>query len=437
MRLSRRNFLTLTGLSATGILLASPLKNFYTKLATGKSISTQGFGELIPDSNKLLDLPKGFQYRIFSKVGDTMSDGNPVPMNHDGMAAFDGGDGTTILVRNHEVNPFQTPAVIASEDKKFDRLSPGGTTTLIVDQDRRLVKDYVSLAGTSRNCAGGATPWGSWISCEEHTITPMEIPPNTPVYVSRKHGYNFEVPSKGGLADPIPLVAMGRFNHEAIAVDPKTGYIYQTEDRKNSAIYRFRPHEYGNLKGGGILEALKIKEMSQVNTSINFPIGEPKPVEWVKIENVDPDNDSVRYEAFSKGAAIFKRGEGACYGNNEIYWTCTSGGEAGYGQVFRYDPIANTVELFVESKGQGQLDYPDNITFTPFGHLMLCEDGADEQFIVGVNQAGELYKFARNAINNKEFAGACFSPDGQTMFVNIQNPGITFAIWGPWDKIGA
>jgi len=435
MGISRRGFLTLTGASAASVMLAAPLKNLYARAATGKSVTDKGFGELISDPNGILDLPAGFQYRAFSQTGEIMSDGTPVPQDHDGMAAFLGENGNTILVRNHEVSPEEPSGVIAPEENKYDKLGKGGTTTLVINSDRQLVEHYVSLAGTSRNCAGGSTPWGSWISCEEHTITPGMYGKGDPKKVDRKHGYNFEVPVKSSITKAVPLVAMGRFNHEAIAVDPATGYIYQTEDQNDSCIYRFRPTETGNLQAGGILEALVIKGMPTVNTSINFPQSKPLEVEWVQLEEVDPDEDTLRYEAQNKGAAIFKRGEGACFGNNrEVYWTCTSGGKQELGQIFRYDTKANTVELFVESPGREILDYPDNLIFAPNGHLIVCEDGLDEQYLVGVTPEGKCYPFAHNALNKSELAGVCFSPDGKTMFVNIQKPGITLAVWGGWDN---
>lgn len=435
MALSRRNFLILTGVSATGLGLAAPLQRLYARVEKGKSVSGKGFGPLVPDPQGLFDLPSGFQYRAFSKTGEMMNDGTPVPGAHDGMGAFPGESGTTILVRNHELNGATTSAVMAPSAQKYDSLSTGGTTILIVGADRQLIDHRVSLAGTSRNCGGGTTPWGSWISCEEDVTTTEFNKPGNPLNVSKKHGYNFEVSHKGGTrGEQVPLVAMGRFNHEAIAVDPQTGIVYQTEDREDSCFYRFIPKEYGKLQSGGLLEALAIKGRRKVNTSLNFPVGEPKAVEWVSIEEVDPDKDTLRYEARSKGAALFKRGEGICYGNGEIYFVCTSGGKAGKGQVFRYNPGQNTIELYVESPGAGVLDYPDNIVVAHEGDLIMCEDGVGEQFLVGVNPQGELYKLGRNALNTSELAGVCFAPDGKTMFVNIQRPGITLAIWGPWGR---
>lgn len=444
MSLSRRKFFSVAGVGVGGAVLATPLKNLYGNLIKGESSLIDRVGDLIPDPQGILDLPAGFQYRVLSRVGETMNDGLLVPDQHDGMAAFQGEEGTTILVRNHEVSPLEvSPLNVVkswgSDIPQYDLSCAGGTTTLIVDRDRKLQQHYLSLAGTHRNCAGGTTPWGSWISCEEEIATPYPPPGYTQEQVaaywgqvSQKHGYNFEVPAKGGLANPIPLKAMGRFRHEAIATDPKTGYIYQTEDQFNSCIYRFLPKQPGNLAAGGALEALMIKDVPRVDTSTNFPLNQPLPVTWIPLEDVDPEHDTLRFEAQTKGAAVFKRGEGMCYAPGELYWTATNGGAAQAGQIFRYNLKQETIELFVESPGQGVLDYPDNLIQAPFGDLIVCEDGAGEQFLIGITPAGKYYKFARNALNNSEFAGVCFAPDGQTMFVNIYHPGMTLAIWGDW-----
>ncbi|MBW4639910.1 MAG: PhoX family protein [Gloeocapsa sp. UFS-A4-WI-NPMV-4B04] len=442
---SRREFVSLVGASAAGAVLVSPLKALYAREAQGQSIRSRGYGALRPDPNGLLDLPRGFQYRAFSRTGDMMSDGSLVPGDHDGMAAFAGPRDTTILIRNHELSPDEVtkPKVKAPVDKQYDTLSRGGTTTLIVGSDRKLIKDYASLAGTYRNCAGGRTPWGSWISCEETTATPATAPGS----VLKMHGYNFEVPiSAKSPVDAIPLVAMGRFNHEAVAVDPKTGIVYETEDQRDGLFYRFIPNQLGKLSAGGVLEALKIKGRPQAKTFADFPVGKPMQVEWVRIENPNPATDTVREEGFAKGAAQFTRGEGIWYGKGEFYFCCTNGGSVdpttgstnGLGQVWRYVPgrtnAGGTIELFVEPNNKSVLDSPDNIVVSPFGDLFICEDGDGEQFVVGVTPQGKLYHFARNAINDREFAGVCFSPGGRTMFVNIQDPGITFAIWGDWRR---
>ncbi|GAA6621923.1 alkaline phosphatase PhoX [Scytonema sp. NUACC26] len=451
MAFSRRKFFALAGTTAATLVIGENLKGLHA-IAQGASSQAYGYGPLIKDPNGLLDLPAGFQYRAFSRTGDLMSDGNPVPGGHDGMAAFPGPNRSVILVRNHELSPNSSTGVIGN---KYDELCKGGTTTLVVNPNRELVKDYATLAGTYRNCAGGLTPWGSWISCEENTSTPETTPPTieqpansgifvpNPNRVTKRHGYNFEVPAllkpKNGTVDPVPLVEMGRFNHEAVAVDPRTGIVYQTEDSGDSLFYRFIPNKPGYLQEGGVLEALAIVGLFQENTKTGFPVGKKYQAEWVRIEDYDPYDDTVRKEGFAKGAAQFARGEGIWYGNGEFYFCCTSGGANSGGQVWRYIPgrtakEGGTIELFVEPNDKSILDMPDNIVVAPFGDLILCEDGDDEQFVVGVTPEGGLYQFARNALNDNEFAGACFSPDNQTLFVNIQTPGITFAIWGPWNK---
>lgn len=418
MSLSRRQFFTLAGTGTAGALLLSPLQAFYAK----RAFAAGPYGPLQSDPLGVLDLPSGFSYRRLSETGQTMTDGYKVPGGHDGMGAFAGANGTTILIRNHELNPASSTSVGAPNSKKYDTRGKGGTTTLVVDTNRTLVSHRGSLAGTYRNCAGGPTPWGSWLSCEES----LEVG-------NKKHGYVFEVPSSAtGFVTPVALTAMGRFNHEAAAVDPNTGYVYLTEDRGDSLFYRFVPNTPGNLSAGGTLYALKITGMSGVNTKTGFSLRQLKPVEWVRIDTPDPEKDTVRVEGYNKGAARFSRGEGIFYGNGEIYFCCTDGGSSGDGQIWRYLPASNTIELYLEPNNSGTLDNPDNIVIAPNRDIFLCEDGDGTDFIVGITPTGSLYKFAKNALNTSEFAGVCFSPDGQTMFVNIQSPGITFAIWGPW-----
>ncbi|HLO88943.1 MAG TPA: alkaline phosphatase PhoX, partial [Nostocaceae cyanobacterium] len=395
----------------------SPLQAFYAK----RAIAAGPYGALQTDPLGVLDLPAGFSYRRLSETGQTMSDGYKVPGGHDGMGAFAGTNGNTILIRNHELSSTSANGLSAPNSKKYDTKGRGGTTTLIVSPNRTLVSHYGSLAGTYRNCAGGPTPWGSWLSCEES----FEVG-------NKKHGYVFEVPSSATtFVTPVALTAMGRFNHEAAAVEPTTGYVYMTEDRSDGLFYRFVPNTPGNLSAG-TLYALKVAGMPQVDTTTGFPLNQPYGVEWVQITNPDPTNDTVRVEGFNNGAAKFARGEGIFYGNGAIYFTCTSGGSSGDGQVWRYNPGNNTIELYLEPNSSGTLDNPDNIVVAPNGDIFMCEDGDGTDFIVGITPSGSLYKFARNALNTSEFCGVCFSSDGQTMFVNMQTPGITFAIWGPW-----
>lgn len=463
MSFSRRNFLKSVGIGAVGLTMVSPLEAFYTRSASGQGARGAGYGPLAPKlpenadelqdviigginlgTTPILSLPPGFNYTAISITGQMMNDGGSVPGLHDGMAAFQGARNTTLLVRNHEVGANGANPVVPSNGSKYDQIG-GGTTTLVIGPDRRVRFQYASLAGTIRNCAGGPTPWGSWITCEEN-VSRIGEGGN-----AKMHGYNFEVPASADIqvAEPVPLKAMGRFNHEAVAVETETGWVYQTEDRGDSCFYRFRPNVPGSLRSGGVLEALKITDSRAPNretatgshntvTGYRDLKGIPLAVTWVTIDNVDPLTDTVRVEARSKGAARFSRGEGAWYGNGQTYFVCSDGGNDRVGQVFAYqsgdDPSTGTLTLVVEATATDVLAAPDNICVAPFGDLFLCEDGSGSEYVVGVNTEGELYRFAENSLNSSEFAGACFAPDGKTLFVNMQTPGITFAIWGPWTR---
>lgn len=446
--MSRRRFLRRTSL-VVGSAAVLPLSQFQVRQAMGMPRRGSGFGDLTPQlaqnaadltntiagdlsNTPMLELPPGFRYWAYSITGQTMSDGNPVPGDHDGMAAFPGPDGTFLVVRNHELSPGEneagnTDGVIVPAAMKHDTGATGGTSNLVFTNDGELISHFNTLGGTIRNCAGGPTPWGTWISCEEDVRLPEGD-------ITQRHGYNFEVPANAtGPVQAVPLVAMGRFNHEACAVDPVSGHVFQTEDRGDSCFYRFRPTTPGDLSAG-VLEALVVSGEPNLDTGSGqlTRLGIPMDVAWVTINEVDPAADTIRDEAQSKGAATFVRGEGAWYGNGLIYFVCTSGGDIGAGQVWAYDPAAQTLTLVVESTDANELESPDNITVGPADRLYLCEDGGGQQFIVGVEPNGVLFQIARNALDNSEFAGACFSPDGRFMLVNSQGLGVTYLIEGPW-----
>ena len=249
----------------------------------------------------------------------------------------------------------------------------------------------------------------------------------------------------------MPLKAMGRFNHEAAAVDPKTGIVYLTEDRGDSLFYRFVPKTYGKLSDGGQLQALVIKSKPQFDTrnwnNENLPLSLWLDTQWVDINNPESPEDDLRIQGFDKGASLFARGEGIHWGDDELYFCCTNGGNQKLGQIMRYQPSIyegtadeathpGRIQLFLESEDESLFNFGDNLVVTPFGDLIVCEDQYTEEVdnhLRGVTPQGELYNFARLHAQT-ELAGACFSPDGNTMFVNAYSPTQTLAITGPWSK---
>ena len=435
MHTDRRKFLGLTGVAFSAVLAAGCSTTGRSALATA---SANRFGPLQPDPAGVLDLPEGFSYRVISRLGDMMDDGEGVPDAADGMGCFDLGNGKISLVRNHELRPDRAAPVAVSP--AFDTVQrsllalPGGTTTIILDAETLEVeRQYRSLAGTIRNCAGGVTPWNTWLTCEENTS-------RADGRINQDHGWVFEVPAdSGGLVDPVPLTAMGRFNHEAACVDPASGMVYLTEDRDDSILYRFIPAERGNLAAGGTLQALVIAGVADTRNQSGAAMAARTAYAgtWITLDNVEAPEDDLRLRGAAAGAAVFARGEGIWMGEGEMYFTATSGGAAGEGQIFRLAPRSNgpdMVELFYESPAQSEFSYGDNLTIAPFGDLIVCEDQYSDtvdNYLRGITPAGEAYAFGRLRIQT-EPAGACFSPDGRTLFVNAYAPTMTLAITGPW-----
>ena len=398
-----------------------------------------------------------------------MDDGLLVPARADGMAAFEGLDGRINLVCNHE-NPPIAPhfGAFGPNNERFADCDPsrvydqgkgvtpgtGGTTTIVYNpRTRQTERRQLSLAGTEYNCAGGPTPWGSWLSCEE---TYMDAGPATlfelPVYRERKHGYVFEVPaSETGLVEPVPLKAMGRFEHEACAVDPQSGVVYLTEDKHRSLFYRYIPDEPGNLAEGGRLQALAIAGKPSFDTR-NWTPGDLLEqrqwleTTWIDLQDADSPRNDLRLRGYDAGAARFARGEGLCYAGGSIFATCTIGGPSRLGQVFEYrmskaegtpdESLApGRLRLIAEATTSSLLRNADNLTMSPWGDLIVCEDTVVHCGLVGVRPNGDVYPLADNAYTPSELAGVCFSPDDSVMFVNIQDRGLTLAITGPWERV--
>lgn len=439
---TRRSFLYHTSSIALGF---SGLR----RLSAGdaKSLRTRGYGPLIADRDKILDLPGGFSYEIIGRAGETMSDGLILPGSPDGMAAFPGKGDEVVVVRNHEVSAGSSSGQGAfgrrnellnkiNKDRFYDsgKKSPclGGTSTFVYDtQKKAVVRQFLSLAGTIRNCAGGPTPWNSWITCEETVV-------KSGGNLARDHGWCFDVPAtdRPELADPVPLKAMGRFNHEAVAVDPETGEVFETEDRHEGLIYRFVPKVKGKLAEGGKLYALKVKGKPSLDTrnwsQPTFSVGDSKEIDWIEMKEVESPRDDLRIRGFKDGAACFARGEGMWYSKGSIFIACTNGGKKQRGQIWKL--TRNKIELYSEPNDADLVDNCDNLTVAPWGDLILCEDGKGDQFLDVITPEGKIFKLAKNAKSSGEFAGVCFSPDGSTLFVNMQREGLTLAITGPWKE---
>jgi len=461
MTVSRRTFinrLVLAGGAAAGASAFAARAGLF-ELYGGelKSVDgASGYGVLSPRATAntgetLLHLPEGFQYNVIGRAGSAMSDGRPTPPLHDGMAAFSV-NGKIRLVRNHEIGARVVSPLAAQN--AYDQTAGGGTTTLVVNgQTREVERSFVSLSGTAVNCAGGPTPWGSWISCEETVAGPTNG-------FAQPHGYCFEVPAGSDTpAEPVPLRAMGRFVHEAVAVDPLSGVVYLTEDRETSGLYRFLPLTPGRLSSGGKLQMLAIRDQRNYDTRKGQTRGLALAVAWVDIPQPDPagaelNSLAVFQQGLSGGGATFARLEGAWFTNGSLYFVSTNGGNLSKGQIWEYRlrspslrqrPIGRRADaqgvlrLLFESPGAEVLDEPDNICSSPRGGFLLCEDGPGEDMLRGLTADGTLFDFARNSVpghGNSEFAGSTFSPDGETLFVNLQGPGLTFAIWGPWSRGG-
>jgi secreted PhoX family phosphatase len=438
----------------------------------------------------LLHLPPGFSYKSYGWVNDVMTDGLATPSNHDGMGVVRsrkvGRSTEMVLVRNHERSTSTLASGILgaslSSVAKHDTGKTGGSyqsggTTNLVFRDGNFVESYASFGGTYRNCAGGSSNWGSWMTNEE-------IRSNSVSDTGKRHGYVFEIPAdtSENAANPDPIIDMGRMAHEASALDPETGYWYLTEDQGNAnTLYRFRPTNLdgglNSLHAGGDLQGLKVKGV--MNADLRMPtLGQEYEVEWVNIANPDLDGAAITTvlgsgvsasgpyrQAYANGAAIFGANEGCWVANDTVFFTdkaVSTGALLRAGRIWALDLNTSILKAIFVSNDIRVGNSPDNLCVSPRGGIVFNEDGASShngisvsaQRLMALRPDGSSYEFARNNYNftaaqlaaagkpngvtgnqrNTEWCGSVFSPDGRIMFANLQGPGITVAITGPWAK---
>ena len=485
-QLDRRRFLQGAVATVGGAVASGPLQALLAEAAVAAP-APQPLGPVADrrDGIVRLWLPPDFQYRSFHDTDGppvVLPDGTTLPGRHDGMAAFKAPGDNVWLVRNHEQN-FPGPAF--GPGTPYDPQAQGGTTTVLVTRFGEVLDAFTSLNGTQMNCAGGAMPWGSWISCEE-TVNGPDVDHDftgTPnIALQKRHGFIFEVPV-GGQSDRQPIEAAGRFAHEAAAYCPKDGNVYLTEDNFGypSGLYRYippsNPMKVGAIEDNGELQMLRVVGTAEAHLEATQTSGAQYQVDWVTIDDPSPTfpytpgeaapttNDTaltyVGNQGRAQGAAHFSRLEGAAWAKGEIYFTSTQGGGAaesgpdtvagygnGNGQVWSYHPLKRRLTCHYQSPGPAVLDFPDNVTSREGnGPMVLCEDGTNDNYIRGLRKNRELFDIALNRLVrnttgaprfNEEFAGATFGgPGHRTLFVNIQAQlAITFAIWGPWSRLG-
>jgi secreted PhoX family phosphatase len=465
---SRRDFLK-AGLLGAGVAsLALVALTRYRRLPKMQTLP-ELMGPLVPVADEttglpILMLPAGFRYQTISWAGSEMHDGRTAPGRADGMGVVRQEGARITLVRNHEGTG--SSGAIGRVEDSYD-VTDGGTTTLVFDADRQVLIDSgVSLSGTMANCAGGVTPWGTWLTCEEAVYSPalkhLPVPARQYLWdvasAQQEHGFVFEVPADG-MASPQPIRAMGQFYHEAAAIDPRSGIVYLTEDTSPKAgFYRYVPEKSGILSAGGQLQMMRVETGRDMRDRLQ--LRQTLSVSWVDIpapeQGFTPgnrDGNGVVSQGLSAGASAFNALEGCAFYLDRIYFTSKLGGPAEAGYVYEYDPKQEGISLVYESPGHDNISGPDNIIMSPRGSLVVCEDRVNlnrtAQSLDALTADGELFRFCQvnprleaafgghelgKTALQSEWAGVTFSLDGKWLFSNLYSPGVTIAITGPWQE---
>lgn len=452
---------------ALGLLVAGSSAPFASHASAAQTTRlAAGYGPLRP-AGELLALPEGFSYTVLAESGTTTVGGYAVAGSQDAMGAFARAGGGSTIVCNHEIGGADDDTVPHVDGLVYDRGAKGGTSTLVVDADNTVVEHYTSVAGTVDNCAGGITPWGTWLTCEETDERAGTHEDDGVTYTfEQDHGYVFEVDPTSQAANigkaNIPLKFLGRFEHEAAVVEEATGRIYLTEDadEPNGLFYRWTPPA-GYRQGKGALHALAADGAVEVGTlealvaferngthvtdlSKATKTNTTYTVRWVEVPDRDARETPIRQQLADDEVTRARKLEGQWWGDDGVYvvssYARSDDGSLHEhdGQVWFFDPRKQTITLttiFAVNEDGAGVDGPDNITVSPHGGLVLAEDGEGASQLIGVTDQGTAYRLALNLVDDSEWAGPTFDAAGTTLFANIQgDPGRTFAITGPWGR---
>jgi secreted PhoX family phosphatase len=500
MTITRRQILS-TGAAGVGLAVAGTipaLGGVAGASAPAKVVPANGGGRssdrlfppLVDDPNGILALPAGFAYTVVSRVGETdLAFGQgKTPDFHDGTAVVGRTWRGYTLIQNHELTPhMSTYGVPHIAGTVYDpgSVNASGCTVLTTDGRGGRVAEWVGISGTVRNCAGGPTPWGTWLTCEETTITAGATWSGggvTGTY-EKNHGYVFEVfPDTSDRQLPNPIKAFGRFDHEAIAIEPGRNRAYLTEDASgpNGLVYRWTAPRGVRLGAGiakrlgdtdGTLEAMQIllddgSILPDVAYITSAQLGRPFKVTWNPVPDREATATPIRRQFTDGTVTRGKKFEGLWADERGVYIVNSFAfGSSDLpadavkhdGMVWYYDFSDETIRLVTYfphnplAEGEGPFppyadltfDGPDNVSVTPWGTLILAEDGVRASHVLSAVPGGPTQAIARNQLANgtangvptySEFTGPTFSPDGKVLFVNIQSPGITLAINGPWSR---